>query len=118
LLNVTLKLFETHLAHVCVVKKSTLALIFTCSSDSLPTFREKEKTIKGSCAFSLQAWPDGAGLSKCAMPMNMSRDIKTCLGHHVSRAALAKAAFLLPDSTSCVDLGEEVAAAKTRSWST
>ena len=35
-----------------------------------------------------------------------------CLGHHVSRAALAKAAFLLPDSTSCVDLGEEVAAPK------
>ena len=44
--------------------------------------------------------------------------IYICLGHHVSRAALAKAAFLLPDSTSCVDLGEEVAAAKTRSWST
>ena len=44
--------------------------------------------------------------------------IYTCLGHHVSRAALAKAALLLPDSTSCVDLGDEVAAAKTRSWST
>lgn len=51
-------------------KTSTLTLILThVSADSLPTFREKEKTIKGSCAFSLQAWPNGAGFSKCAMNM-------------------------------------------------